>query len=90
MYSLTGKEEYREWAWKIFKAIETHCKTKYAFSGLVDVRQVDAGYDDQMQSYVLAETFKYLYLMFDARAAASIPLDQYVFNTEAHPIRIDT
>ena len=90
LYSLTGKEEYREWAWKIFKAIETHCKTKYAFSGLVDVRRVDAGYDDQMQSYVMAETFKYLYLMFDARAAASIPLDQYVFNTEAHPIRIDT
>ena len=40
-----------------------------------------------MQSYVMAETFKYLYLMFDEYAAKLLPLTEFVFNTEAHPIR---
>ena len=33
-----------------------------------------------MQSLFLAETLKYLYLLFS--------LDEWVFNTEAHPLKI--
>ena len=33
-----------------------------------------------MQSFFLAETLKYLYLLFS--------LDEWVFNTEAHPLKI--
>jgi len=43
-----------------------------------------------MQSYVMAETFKYLYLLFDDYAAKLLPLNEFVFNTEAHPVRIIT
>jgi mannosyl-oligosaccharide alpha-1,2-mannosidase len=39
-----------------------------------------------MQSYFLAETLKYLYLLFSPSSV--IPLDEWVFNTEAHPLRI--
>ena len=39
-----------------------------------------------MQSFWLAETLKYLYLTFSDSAV--IPLDKFVLNTEAHPIRI--
>jgi len=39
-----------------------------------------------MQSFFLAETLKYLYLLFSPSTV--IPLDEWVFNTEAHPVRI--
>ena len=37
-----------------------------------------------MHSFFLAETLKYLYLLFEPRA---LNLDGVVFNTEAHPLR---
>ena len=49
--------------------------------------QVNSGIkDDKMQSFFLAETLKYLYLLFSPSDVIS--LDQWVFNTEAHPIRV--
>ncbi|RVX07853.1 Mannosyl-oligosaccharide 1,2-alpha-mannosidase MNS2 [Vitis vinifera] len=44
--------------------------------------------DNMMQSFFLAETLKYLYLLFSPPSV--IPLDEWVFNTEAHPFRIPT
>jgi len=41
-----------------------------------------------MQSFFLAETLKYFYLLFSPSSV--IPLDEWVFNTEAHPLRIVT
>lgn len=41
-----------------------------------------------MQSFFLAETLKYLYLLFSPPSVIS--LDDWVFNTEAHPLRIVT
>jgi mannosidase alpha-like ER degradation enhancer 2 len=38
-----------------------------------------------MPSYFLAETLKYLYLLFAPDEA--LDLDTVVFNTEAHPFR---
>ena len=40
--------------------------------------------DDKMESFVLAETMKYFYLLFDS--SDPIPLETYVMNTEAHPL----
>ena len=49
--------------------------------------QVNTGVkDNKMQSYFLAEMLKYLYLLFSPSTV--IPLDEWVFNTEAHPLRI--
>ena len=87
MYSITNHEVYRHWAWRIFKSIELHCKTEVAFSGITDVRDVPATQDNKMESYVMAETFKYLWLLFDDYAGSLLPLNKYVFNTEAHPIK---
>ena len=39
-----------------------------------------------MESFFLAETLKYLYLLQDP--THPIDLRKYVFNTEAHPMRI--
>ena len=48
--------------------------------------QVPAAKDDTMQSFFLAETLKYLYLLFSD--SSTVDLDEFVFNTEAHPIRV--
>lgn len=49
--------------------------------------QVNTGAKDNlMQSFFLAETLKYMYLLFSPPSV--IPLDEWVFNTEAHPLKI--
>ncbi|MCK5571930.1 MAG: glycoside hydrolase family 47 protein, partial [Bacteroidetes bacterium] len=40
---------------------------------------------DRMESYFLAETLKYLYLLF--APPETLDFSSVVFNTEAHPIR---
>jgi len=56
---------------------------------LVQISQVNSGVkDNMMQSFFLAETLKYFYLLFSPSSV--IPLDEWVFNTEAHPLRIVT
>ena len=40
--------------------------------------------DHTQQSFWLAETLKYMYLLFSPDDV--VPLDKYVFNTEAHPL----
>lgn len=37
-----------------------------------------------MDSFVLAETFKYLFLLFAEPSETVINLDDYLFTTEAH------
>ena len=43
---------------------------------------------DMMESFFLGETLKYLYLLFADQH--EIDLDEWVFNTEAHPLPIYT
>ncbi|KAG2373000.1 hypothetical protein C9374_012943 [Naegleria lovaniensis] len=87
MWRITGDEKYRDWGWNIFQAIEKHCKVeKGGYSGVVSVLSTRPHKDDFQQSFFLAETLKYLYLLFSPNHV--IPLDKFVFNTEAHPLRI--
>lgn len=86
LYRVTGDEMYRDWGWRIFEAIEKHCRVQYGYSGVSDVTMVPVHHDDFQQSFFLAETLKYLYLLFSP--VNVIPLDKWVFNTEAHPLRI--
>lgn len=51
-----------------------------------DVNNPSAKPDDSMESFFLAETLKYLYLI--QAPDNEINLRKYVFNTEAHPTRI--
>ena len=39
---------------------------------------------NRMDSFFLAETFKYLYLLFSEPDEVAIPMDEYIFTTEAH------
>lgn len=84
---LTGDPVYREWGWEVFQAIEKYCKTQYAYGSLPDVASTTASPRDKMESFFLAETLKYLYLLQDPETEVDI-LNKHVFNTEAHPLRI--
>lgn len=86
LWKMTGDEMYRDWAWDAVEAIEKHCRTDAGYSGLRDVRSVSSIKDDVQQSFFFAETLKYFYLIFSDEDL--LPLDKYVFNTEAHPFLI--
>ncbi|KAJ1732816.1 hypothetical protein LPJ61_001875 [Coemansia biformis] len=88
LYRVTGDGTYKDWGWQIFRAIERWTKTPSAYSAYGDVNSIggSAELTDSMESFFLAETLKYLYLLFSP--ADYYSLDEYVFNTEAHPFRI--
>ncbi|KAK8874722.1 glycoside hydrolase [Apiospora arundinis] len=86
MYRITGDNMYREWGWKIFQAFQKHTKTTFGdgYTSLEDVRTVPPKTRDNMESFWLAETLKYLHLLFSSEDY--MPLTEVVFNTEAHPL----
>ncbi|KAJ3207447.1 ER degradation-enhancing alpha-mannosidase-like protein 2 [Dinochytrium kinnereticum] len=59
-------------------------RTKNGFSNVVDVRT--GKLEDKMESFFLAETLKYLYLLFDPQNPFNTR--NYIFNTEAHPFPV--
>lgn len=69
-----------------FQNIEKFCRVGAGYCGIRDVSQVPVSHDDVQQSFFLAETLKYLYLIFSDDTL--IPLDHWVFNTEAHPLPV--
>jgi len=69
----------------MFNAIKMHTSTTYGNSGIDDVTKMAPELLDEMESFWLAETLKYLYLLFAEESLVS--LDEWVLNTEAHPFR---
>ena len=79
---------YREWGWQIFEAFEKYTRVDTGgYSSLDDVTTIPPHKRDKMETFFLGETLKYLYLLFGD--SSHIPLDKFVFNTEAHPIPIE-
>ena len=85
MYRITGDIKLQEQAWKMFQAIEKHTRTDIAHAALENVVKANPTRMDKMESFWTAETLKYFYLIFSKPDLIS--LDDYVFNTEAHPFR---
>jgi len=84
LYRLTNDTKYQEWGWKFFQSIEKYSKSAWGYTGLRDATSESPQPDDVQQSFFLSETLKYLYLLFSPPDL--VPLDKYVFNTEAHPL----
>ncbi|OJD30525.1 class i alpha-mannosidase [Diplodia corticola] len=86
LYRVTGDARLPERAWRIFEKIVRNTKTRYGHAGLEDcVVEGRTRQADRMESFWLAETLKYFYLMFEEPGVLS--LDEWVFNTKAHPFR---
>ncbi|OJJ72310.1 hypothetical protein ASPBRDRAFT_41990 [Aspergillus brasiliensis CBS 101740] len=84
MYRVTKDPIYRQWGWEISKAFLKHTRVKdgEGYTSLSDVTIVPPKRRDNMESFWLAETLKYLYLLFSP--SDFFPLTDVVFNTEAH------
>ncbi|CAI6342036.1 unnamed protein product [Periconia digitata] len=85
LYRITGDDIYREWGWDMFSSFVTHTLVENGggFTSVSDVTRVPPPSRDNMESFWLAETLKYFYLLFSERDF--LPLEDVVYNTEAHP-----
>lgn len=84
LYRLTGDTAWRDMGRAMFEDFVRHTRTDSGFAALADVTTRQK--KDDMESFVLAETFKYFYLLF----ADPDVLDpsRVVLTTEAHPLRL--
>lgn len=83
MWRVTKDPIYREWGWNVFQSFEAHSKIETGYCNRKNVESTAPSCDDKMESFFLAETLKYLYLLFSDDSV--LPLDEFIFNTEAHP-----
>ncbi|HJX83475.1 MAG TPA: glycoside hydrolase family 47 protein, partial [Candidatus Angelobacter sp.] len=83
LHFYTQNPRYREMGQTFLADLVRHCRTDAGYAALSSVETKEKA--DRMESYFLAETLKYLYLLFAPRE--KLDLTQVVFNTEAHPIR---
>ncbi|TFK32630.1 glycoside hydrolase family 47 protein [Crucibulum laeve] len=86
MWKTTGDIKWRERGYGIFQAIEQYCKTAYGYTTLSSIDSYPHIQGDNQPSWFLAETLKYFYLLFDD--SDLLPIDEWVFNTEAHPLPV--
>ncbi|EEP80626.1 hypothetical protein UREG_05468 [Uncinocarpus reesii 1704] len=86
MYRTTGDESWREKGWAMFQAVELATRTELGSSAIKDVMSDVPMPLNEMESFWLGETLKYFYLLFSD--PEEISLDEYVFNTEAHPFKL--
>lgn len=83
LHRLTGDPRYLREGAEMFEDFVRHCKTDTAYAALKNVETKEQ--QDNMESFLFAETFKYFYLLF--APPKTLDFDRIVFNTEAHPIR---
>ncbi|KAJ9465808.1 Mannosyl-oligosaccharide 1 [Diplonema papillatum] len=89
LYRATKKQKYRDWGWEIFRSFLRWSKVKTGgFTGLRDVGVVPPKMDDVQQSFWMAETLKYLYLLFASDEDPGVDFSEWVLNTEGHPLKI--
>ncbi|KAH7824311.1 1,2-alpha-mannosidase [Monocercomonoides exilis] len=96
LYRSTLDPKYKEEAWKIFVSIEKYCRIppdfvngkefSRGYSSLSNVYQTSIKRINEMPSFFLSETLKYLYLIF-CDPNTVFPLNEWVFTTEGHLLK---
>ena len=82
LWSKTHDPQYRQMGLDYLDAIERYCRWETGYTALKSVLTRER--KDEMDSFFLAETLKYLYLLYAPPDA--LDLTTVVFTTEAHPI----
>ena len=83
LHRKTGDPRYLEMGRVFLEGLVKHCRTEAGFAAIKDVRTMEKA--DAMESFLFAETLKYLYLLFAPDSA--FDLDAHVLTTEAHPLK---
>jgi ER degradation enhancer, mannosidase alpha-like 2 len=84
LHRFTNDPRYLDMGDSFLDALMKCCRTEVAYAALKSVESKTKR--DEMESFFLAETLNYLYLLFSP--AETLDLKTHVFNTEAHPMRI--
>ena len=64
MYRITGDKSLQDAAWKMFQTIEKATRTDIAHAAIENVCEYPLKQSDRMESFWMAETLKYFYLIF--------------------------
>lgn len=76
LWRITGEQYWPERGWDMFKAIQAHTTTRIAHSAIDNVMNPAPTKVDEMESFWLAETLKYFYLLYAETNVVS--LDHFV------------
>ncbi|KAK3642088.1 hypothetical protein LTR56_010959 [Elasticomyces elasticus] len=85
LYRITGEQHWRDVGWKMFTSIQEVTQAGFGNAAIDDVTKMAPELKDTMESFWLAETLKYFWLLFEDSEVGS--LDEWVLNTEAHFFR---
>ena len=83
LFHYTGDRKYYDMGETMFNSIVKYCKTDVGYAEIKDIRTMEKR--DDMQSFFLAETMKYAYLLFSDQK--QLDFKNTIFNTEAHPMQ---
>ncbi|XP_070410208.1 ER degradation-enhancing alpha-mannosidase-like protein 3 isoform X2 [Nothobranchius furzeri] len=90
LYKATGDPYYLEAGRTILDNLNRFARVPCGFAAMKDVRT--GSHEDRMDSFFLAEMFKYLFLLFAETDDLPFDVEDYVFTTEAHllPLSLST
>ncbi|OKL62166.1 hypothetical protein UA08_02164 [Talaromyces atroroseus] len=82
-YRITGDSKWQGYNWEIFESVAKQSEAGVPAAPISNV-EVNYSFISELPSYYFAEVLKYLFLSFVDPEI--INLDDWVFNTECHPI----
>ncbi|MFH4975886.1 hypothetical protein AB6A40_002595 [Gnathostoma spinigerum] len=87
LYRATMNPFYLRVGRDILDSLNTFNKVRCGYATLHSV--IDKSLEDRMESFFLAETTKYLFLLFDIENVVNLNLERVMFTTEGHILPID-
>ena len=82
LYQATRSPRYLDIGRRALEVLERHARVDCGLAAFEDVKSKKLA--DRLDSFVLAETLKYLYLLFSEESQLPFNLDEFIFTTEAH------
>lgn len=93
LYRATKDPMYLQIGTRVLELLKTRYKSKCGLNGFQDIRTGQL--QDRMETFVMSETLKYLYLLFDHSNEVFLHNEKlmkgksWIFSTEAHPLWFD-
>lgn len=84
LYRATRDPFYLNIGYQILNDLQNKFKAKCGFAGIQNIETGEK--QDRMETFVISETLKYLYLLFDESNEIHKSRDNIIFSTEAHPV----
>ncbi|XP_018018323.1 ER degradation-enhancing alpha-mannosidase-like protein 3 isoform X2 [Hyalella azteca] len=82
LHEATGDPYYLRVGQEALRSLQKRAWVPCGYAAVKDVRT--GAHEDRMDSFVLSETFKYLYLLFSKPHELPFNMDNFVLTTEAH------